>query len=107
MGIRTTITSLNRFEQFFAQKDSQDKIVWLGQEDGLFFVRSSYDVLKSFIPLEPCLTLESLWDIKVLLNALFLAWRILKGKLSTRMNLSKRGVNLLSLLCPLCNQVEE
>jgi len=89
------------------QKYSQDKIVWLAQEDGLFSVRSSYEALKSSSPLESYLVMESLWDIKVLPNALFLVWRILRGKLPTSMNLSRRGVILSSLLCPLCNQAEE
>ena len=89
------------------QKDSHDKVVWLAQEDGQFSVKSSYDVLQCSTHPDFCLAMETLWDIKVLTNALSLAWRILKGKIPTRVNLSRSGVSLPSLLCPLCNQLEE
>jgi len=50
----------------------------------MFSVKSTYDVLQSFVHLEPCLAMETLWDIKFLPNFLFLAWRILKDKIPTR-----------------------
>jgi len=36
-----------------------------------------------------------------------LAWRIVKVKMPTRVNLQRRGIIIPSLLCPLCNEVEE
>ncbi|XP_071713025.1 uncharacterized protein [Rutidosis leptorrhynchoides] len=34
-------------------------------------------------------------------------WRVLKGRIPVRMELDKRGVDLESILCPLCNDVSE
>jgi len=89
------------------KKDLYDKVVWLAQEDSMFSVKSTYDALQSSVHPGPCSAMETSWDIKVLSNALSLAWSVLKGKIPTRVNLFRRGVSLPSLLCPLCNQVEE
>jgi len=36
-----------------------------------------------------------------------LAWKILKGNVPTRVSLSRKGLSLPSLMCPLCNQADE
>ena len=67
-----------------SQKDCQNKIVWLVQEDEVFSVKSAYDVLQSSTSFVPCLALKILWDIKVIPNVFSLSWRILRGKVSMR-----------------------
>ena len=89
------------------QQGGQDRVVWNGEEGGVFSVKSAYCALVSLAPSERCQATELLWDIKVTPNALMLAWRIVKGKMPTRVNLHRRGIILPSLLCPLCNQSEE
>jgi len=85
------------------QQDSRDRVVWLVEEGGNYSVKSAYEVLQKSTPSVYSLAMDSLWDIKALPNALALAWRILKGKVSTRMDLIRRGIILPSTMCPLCN----
>ena len=98
------VTDLNRVK---INHDYQDKVVWTAEEGGLFFVKSAYQVLELFIPSERSQSMEMLWEIKVVPNALMLAWKVLKGKIPTRVNLHRRGIVLPSSMCPLCNQEEE
>lgn len=77
------------------QQDSQDRIVWAAEEGGVFSVKSAYRALQMFTLSDSSQAMEILWDIKVVPNALMLAWRVLEGKVPTRTNLHRRGVSLL------------
>jgi len=82
----------------------QDRLVWQADEEDIYLGKSAYEVLHYSINTEYILTLEALWEIKAIPNILLLAWRILKGKVSTRAKLIRRGVILPTTLCPLCNE---
>ena len=50
---------------------------------------------------------SNLWRCKALPSAVLTAWRVMEDKLATRVNLSRRGVLVDSLLCCLCGKEEE
>jgi len=49
----------------------------------------------------------SFWTLKTLPSAQLLAWRVICNAISTKDNLSRRGITLMSDRCPLCGAEEE
>jgi len=47
------------------------------------------------------------WKCKVLPSAHVTAWRVLENKLTTKANLEKRGITVVSFVCSLCEVEEE
>ena len=48
-----------------------------------------------------------LWKAKAFPNVVTTAWRVLLGRIPTRMNLSRRGVTVNTTLCAMCQSKEE
>nr|KAJ0228233.1 hypothetical protein LSAT_V11C100039910 [Lactuca sativa] len=51
--------------------------------------------------------LPTIWSNVVPGKINIFIWRVRLGKLSTRLNLAQRGVNIPNTFCPLCNAFEE
>ena len=70
----------------------------------MYRVKSGYSILNME---DQMLSLESfqlLWILKVVPLVLVCVWRILWDRLSTRVNLVRRGVRLGCILCPMCRE---
>ena len=50
---------------------------------------------------------ETLWNKLAPKKVNIFVWRALKGRLSVRVELDKRGIDLDSVLCPCCNNIVE
>jgi len=47
---------------------------------------------------------QVLWNLKIAPSAAVCAWRLLLDRLPTRDNLAKRGMQLMSVRCPMCQE---
>ena len=50
---------------------------------------------------------EELWNLKIPTKTSFFAWRLIRDRLSTKLNLRRRNVEINDLFCPLCKNNEE
>ncbi|XP_068504164.1 uncharacterized protein [Phaseolus vulgaris] len=77
-----------------------DRWIWKGGGVQSYTVSSTYNLIRKDIEAVSSQELRKLWRSKAIPFAMVLAWRVLKNKLATRVNLSRRGVRLESLrLC--------
>ena len=90
-----------------ANKESEDSIVWSGDTEGIFSVKSAYLTLCN----SPNGVLHNvyslLWQAKAKRKEVCTAWRALLGRLPTYDNLIRRGLVVNSSLCVLCKAAEE
>ena len=88
-------------------KDVNDVQVWRCEEFGDYTVRSAYECLVDSERGPQVEVFKLLWKVKMFPNVLTTAWRVLRGRIPTRVALSRRGVQLTSELCVLCGTVDE
>ncbi|GJS85950.1 reverse transcriptase domain, reverse transcriptase zinc-binding domain protein [Tanacetum coccineum] len=86
---------------------NRDKWRWLLGEDGEFTVKDLAILVE-----EKNLHVENgghetLWNRLVPNKVNIFVWRALKGRLSVRVELDRRGIDLDSVLCPCCNDIVE
>ena len=81
--------------------------MWGKEVPGLFSVNSANECLAKHDRGNQSEVYKLLWKVKAFPNVVVTAWRVLMGKLPTRMSLSRRGVMLNSTVCPLCQLEEE
>ncbi|GJY81174.1 RNA-directed DNA polymerase, eukaryota [Tanacetum coccineum] len=82
-----------------------DRWVWSLEASGEFLVKSARSLIDdSHLPKEDV----RIRCVKVVpININVFAWRVRLDKLTTRLNLSLRGVEISSIMCPLCNSSVE
>ena len=85
----------------------KDTLIWNGEHDGVFSVKSAYSTLCSQENNGPQDIFSSLWLATTVPKALFTAWRILLGRLPTFDNLIRRGMVVNSPLCVFCKETQE
>lgn len=91
----------------------EDRWHWKHSSNDLYEVAKAYTILlkqqaaSPVIPLEESLAFRRLWKGWAIRKANITAWKILKGRLATADNLSKRGVPLHSQSCCLCSSAME
>ncbi|XP_068466007.1 uncharacterized protein [Phaseolus vulgaris] len=89
------------------REDAQDTQVWGKEVPGLFSVSFAYDCLAKYDRGNQGEVYKLLWRATAFPNVLVTAWRVLMGRLPTRVSLSRRGVVVNLMMCPLCQlQVE-
>ncbi|KAJ9547496.1 hypothetical protein OSB04_020039 [Centaurea solstitialis] len=86
-------------------RNGVDKWCWEGDSDGEYTVSSLRGIIDGV--LNPPNDNMCFWNNWLPLRIKCFMWRLLLNRIPTRTNLSKRGVNTPSLLCPLCNLEEE
>jgi len=89
------------------RKEAEDVMVWNGDSNGVFSLKSEYQTLCQSPNGISHDGYSLLWQVKALPKALFTAWRVLIGRLSTYENLTRRGMVVNSTLCVLCKAAEE
>jgi len=85
----------------------EDARVWKSDESGSFTVRSAYECLVKADRSPQIDAFKYLWKIKTFPNVVITAWRVLLGRVPTRLCLRKRGMLLESVLCAMCQSEEE
>ena len=84
-----------------------DSWVWKVGDLQSFTVSSAYKLIRKDNEADSLLVFSKIWRSKAVPSTALLAWRVLENKLATRVNLSRRGVQLESLRCVLCGKEEE
>ena len=80
-----------------------DRWSWSLDGSGEFSVRSVRCFIDdALLPKSP-----TRWIKLIPIKVNVLAWKICLDRLPTRLNLSKRGLEIPSILCPICNEVVE
>ena len=83
---------------------------WWSWKDSVppdFSVKSAYRLLRGEGKWELSYFYNLFWNCKILPAAQVLAWRVLKNKIATKVNLDRRGVVVDNILCCLCRVQEE
>ena len=88
-------------------QEIQDTLIWNGDYDGKFSVKSTYLTLNSQGNNGRHNVFSLLWRAVATPKSLITAWRILLGRLPTLDNLIGRGVVVNSPLCVICNESQE
>ncbi|GJW29123.1 RNA-directed DNA polymerase, eukaryota [Tanacetum coccineum] len=85
----------------------RDKWRWMLGEDGEFTVKELIRLVEEKILHVESGGQETLWNNLVPKKVNIFVWRALKGRLSVRVELDRRGIDLDSVLCPSCNNIVE
>ncbi|GJS36749.1 RNA-directed DNA polymerase, eukaryota, reverse transcriptase zinc-binding domain protein [Tanacetum coccineum] len=84
-----------------------DRRSWSLGEDGEFTVKELSRLIEEKILMSANGDQETLWNKLVPKKVNIFVWRPLRGRLSVRVELDRRGLDLDSVLCPSCNNVVE
>jgi hypothetical protein len=83
----------------------EDRWRWDLNGEGTFRVQDARNLLDEiFLPKDP---VDTRWVNSAPIKVNVFAWKLHLDRLPTRMNLAKKGVQISSMMCPLCNNVEE
>ena len=82
-----------------------DRWVWKVEDHQIFSVNSVYTHVRKDREGDSSPVFSKLWKCKVVPSVVLTAWRMLENKLSTRVNLERRGVMVESSLCSLQKNV--
>ncbi|GKB44103.1 RNA-directed DNA polymerase, eukaryota, reverse transcriptase zinc-binding domain protein [Tanacetum coccineum] len=85
--------------------DEPDSWRWTLDGDGIFLVHATRVYIDSCMPpsCSPCTRWSNFLPRKVNI----FVWRLSLDRLPTRLNLSLRGLDISSIVCPMCNDVVE
>ena len=89
----------------FVWKDGQDVWRWKASEDGVFTVSSAKRLISSSP--SPNNIVQMKWKGWVPLKCKIFVWRAAINRIPTKWELRRRGVNLQSVLCSLCDSEME
>ncbi|KAG9449626.1 hypothetical protein H6P81_009591 [Aristolochia fimbriata] len=85
---------------FYKDDGRLDSLIWSPSMDGSFTVASAYSVL---LPSSDAHVSRRAWQLSAPPKVQFFNWSALHGKILTRDVLARRGQQLNSLFCPLCD----
>jgi len=78
-----------------------------GSMPPVYSMKSAYSVLRGEGKGEFSYLYNLFWKCKVLPTAQVLTWRVLENKIATKVNLVRRGVVVVNIICCLCGAQEE
>nr|GEX36174.1 RNA-directed DNA polymerase, eukaryota [Tanacetum cinerariifolium] len=85
--------------------DTRDRWVWSLEGSGEFFVASVRRLIDD--NMFPEVASKTRWIKVIHVKVNVHAWKVMLDCLSTRMNISRRGMEIESILCPMCGEVVE
>ena len=88
-------------------KEEKDTQVWGNDEKGCFTVNVAYECLAKHERGPHLDVYDILWKSKAFPSVLTTTWRVLMDRIPTRECLSRRGVTMNSILCALCQTMNE
>ncbi|GJZ96108.1 RNA-directed DNA polymerase, eukaryota [Tanacetum coccineum] len=99
------LSDLMAFLEGLALPNMLDRWTWSLSGSGEFYVSSIRNLIDSKIL--RTISSETCWIKFVPIKINILAWRVKLDNLPTRLNLSRRGMGLESIFCPICNLAVE
>ena len=85
--------------------NSCDRWYWDLNGNGVFCVKDVRNLLDDFFL--PKADVATRWIKQIPIKINIFAWRVFLDRLPSKMNLLRRGVQVRSLLCPICNSYNE
>ncbi|GJR38965.1 RNA-directed DNA polymerase, eukaryota, reverse transcriptase zinc-binding domain protein [Tanacetum coccineum] len=82
-----------------------DRWIWTLEASGMFTVKSTRNHIDDNIL--PKVEVPTRWFKVIPIKVNILAWRVCLDKIPSRLNISIRGIEIPSILCPLCNSAVE
>ena len=81
----------------------RDEWVWTADPSGQYTAQSAYNMLRgeAIVGIQDR-AFEELWKLKVPIKFAVFAWRLLRDRLSTKINLHRRQVEVIDRSCPFC-----
>jgi len=100
---------LNDIERQPILMHRRDGWVWRGDPSGHYTAQSAYNLLReATVDGIHDSVYHELWKLKVPLKYAIFAWRLIRDRLPTKINLHRRQVAVSDTSCPLCrNEVED
>ena len=103
---------LEEIQHININEQQQDRWVWLsdstGVYTGVYTVSSAYQLLDRESRDENIDgVFQDVWKLKIPSKAVFFAWRLIRDRLSTKSNLSRRNMDITGKLCPFCREKDE
>ncbi|GJW59203.1 RNA-directed DNA polymerase, eukaryota, reverse transcriptase zinc-binding domain protein [Tanacetum coccineum] len=100
-----SITILKEILEGCILSDTKDTWTWSLEGSGEFSVSSIRKTIDAaFLP---CGNVKTRWVKEVPIKINILAWKVSNDYLPTRFNLSRRGMDIGSIVCPMCNSMVE
>ncbi|GKA42446.1 RNA-directed DNA polymerase, eukaryota, reverse transcriptase zinc-binding domain protein [Tanacetum coccineum] len=85
--------------------NSNDRWVWTLDSSGEFSVKTARSYIDEFFL--PTVGAPTRWVKVVPIKINIFAWKVSLDKLSSRLNLSLRGIDIPSIICPICSSAGE
>ncbi|KAL5187545.1 hypothetical protein HKD37_05G013203 [Glycine soja] len=86
----------------------KDVMLWKVDPSGVYTTKSAYKLLITpSTPASDRRTSQLLWHMKIPPKDAVFTWKLLRDRLPTRANLSRRGVIIQDIACPLCGDEQE
>ncbi|XP_014633438.1 uncharacterized protein LOC114414259 [Glycine soja] len=99
---------LGELSQQQIQPNREDRWSWKHDQTGYYSTKSGYDLIwEAQMGANQNLDFVDIWKLKIPSKSLVFAWRIIRDRLPTRMNLRRRQVVINEVQCPFCGDVEE
>ncbi|GJZ83083.1 RNA-directed DNA polymerase, eukaryota, reverse transcriptase zinc-binding domain protein [Tanacetum coccineum] len=95
------LDNLSRLVSTITLSSAVDRYVWSLENSGEFSVKSIRQVIDANC--FPVIHSATRWVKSVPLKVNIMAWKIKMDGLPTRMNISRRGIEIDSIVCPICN----
>ncbi|GKA48713.1 RNA-directed DNA polymerase, eukaryota, reverse transcriptase zinc-binding domain protein [Tanacetum coccineum] len=99
------LDNLSRLVSTITLSFAVDRYVWSLENSGEFSVKSIRQVIDANC--FPVIHSATRWVKSVPLKVNIMAWKIKMDGLPTRMNISRRGIEIDSIVCPICNSGAE
>ncbi|XP_071739470.1 uncharacterized protein [Rutidosis leptorrhynchoides] len=97
------LTELNNLVSTISLSNKPDTWKWNLDQSGIFTTKALATILDNFKLHTPSSTIKTPRNKLIPQKINIFIWRVLYGRIPTRVELDKRGVDLDSILCPLCN----
>ncbi|GKB92633.1 RNA-directed DNA polymerase, eukaryota [Tanacetum coccineum] len=99
------LDNLSRLVSTITLSSAVDRYVWSLENSGEFSVKSIRQVIDANC--FPVIHSATRWVKSVPLKVNIMAWKIKTDGLPTRINISRRGIEIDSIVCPICNSGAE
>ena len=102
------VAFLEEIQDLNINEQQQDRWVWLNDSTGVYTVSSAYQLLdRESRDDNTDGVFQDVWKLKIPSKAVFFAWRLIRDRLPTKSNLSRRNVDITDKLCPFYREKDE
>jgi len=89
------------------EMETTNRWVWKNSKTTAFSVKFTYGVLRGENGEEDSRMYKFFWRIKAIPSIHVTAWRVIKNKMASKVNMERRGIGIESNLCCLCRMLKE